>query len=417
MLPTTQKPPTASTNLANSHGATKQAQSRRSFLKAALGSSLSAAAVASAGASTALATTVPAFAPTIIARQSKPNKLKLTFKPYTLELKHTFTVALNTRTTTPVVLTQIQYGEGSNAVVGYGEASMPPYLGETQESVMAFLSRVDLGVYESPFQLEKILSDIDSIMSDNTAAKASIDIALHDLVGKLMGQPLYNVFGYDRTATPLTSFTIGIDKPEVVRQKVKEADEFKVLKVKLGRDNDKEMIDTIRSVTDKPLYADANQGWRDKMKAVEMLHWLKEKNVVLLEQPMPKDWLDENAWVTEHSPIPVIADESCKRLAQVAKLKGAYHGINIKLMKSTGLREAVKMIALARGLNMKVMIGCMTETSCGITAAAHLTPAVDWADLDGALLIKNDAFKGMTVAAGRITLPAPDRAGLGIVPV
>jgi L-alanine-DL-glutamate epimerase-like enolase superfamily enzyme len=375
---------------------------KRSFLASVLGS-----------ASASVLAPQLAF-PNIIARPSAPNKLKLSFKPYTLDLKHAFTVAVNTRTTTPVVLVQVQYGEGANAVVGYGEASMPPYLGETQESVMAFLSRIDLSKYESPFELERILGDIDAIMSDNTAAKAAVDIALHDLIGKLMGQPLYNILGYERDKTPVTSFTIGIDKPDVVRQKVKEATEYKLLKVKLGRDNDKEMIETIRSVTDKPIITDANQGWKDKLYAVEMLHWLKEKGVQMIEQPMPKDLVDDNAWITEHSPIPVIADESCKRLAQVAKLKGVYHGINIKLMKCTGVREANKMIALARGLGMKVMIGCMTETSCGITAASHLSPMVDWADMDGALLIKNDAFKGMTVVNGKITLPTG--AGLGVLP-
>lgn len=360
----------------------------------------------------AASTLIPSVAfPNIIARPASPKKLKLTFKPYTLELKHVFTVAVSTRTTTPVVLTQIEY----DGVVGYGEASMPPYLGETQESVMAFLSRVDLSKYENPFELERILGDVDAITSDNTAAKASVDIALHDLVGKIMGQPLYNIFGYEKDKTPMTSFTIGIDKPDVVRQKVKEAEEYKVLKVKLGRDNDKEMIETIRSVTNKPLTADANQGWKDKFQALDMIHWLKDKNVLFVEQPMHKDMVDDNAWITEHSPIPIITDEACKRFGQVAKMKGVYHGINIKLMKCTGLREANKMIALARGLGMKVMIGCMTETSCGITAAAHLTPAVDWADMDGALLIKNDAFKGMTVVNGKIVLP--EKPGIGIVPV
>jgi L-alanine-DL-glutamate epimerase-like enolase superfamily enzyme len=380
---------------------------KRAFLSASLGTAAS---------SLLASTPVPTLAfANIIARPAQPNKLKLSFKPYTLDLKHTFTVAVNTRTTTPVVLVQVQYGDGASAVVGYGEASMPPYLGETQESAMAFLARIDLAKYENPFELERILGDIDAIMSDNTAAKAAVDIALHDLVGKLMGQPLYNMLGYERDKTPVTSFTVGIDKPDVVRQKVKEAAEYKLLKVKLGRDNDREMIETIRSVTDKPIITDANQGWKDKLYAVEMLHWLKEKGVQMIEQPMPKDLVDDNAWITEHSPIPVIADESCKRLAQVAKLKGVYHGINIKLMKCTGVREANKMIALARGLGMKVMIGCMTETSCGITAASHLSPMVDWADMDGALLIKNDAFRGMTVVNGKITLP--DRAGLGILPI
>ena len=198
-------------------------------------------------------------------------KLKLTYKPYILELKHVFTVAASSRTTTPVVLTEVEY----NGVTGYGEASMPPYLGESHESVTNFLSKVDLSKYDNVFELESILEDIDKIDKGNTAAKASVDIALHDLVGKLLNQPWYNIWGIDKEKTPYTSFTIGIDKPDVVRQKTKEASEFKVLKVKLGIENDKEMVETIRSVTDTPLTVDVNQGWKDKNHALEMVSILK----------------------------------------------------------------------------------------------------------------------------------------------
>ena len=247
---------------------------------------------------------------------------------------------------------------------------------------------------------------------DNKAAKASVDIALHDLIGKLMNQPWYNIWGYDKSKTPFTSFTIGIDTPDVVRQKVKEAEEFKILKVKLGLDNDKEMIETIRSVTDKPLVTDVNQGWKDRNHALEMIHWLKERGVEFIEQPMAKENIDDHAWLTERSPIPIIADEAIQRLPDVMKAYGAYHGINIKLMKSTGMREAQKMLNLARGLGMKVMIGCMTETSCAISAAAQLSPMVDWADLDGALLISNDAFEGTKVIDGKVELS--ELPGIGV---
>jgi L-alanine-DL-glutamate epimerase-like enolase superfamily enzyme len=336
-------------------------------------------------------------------------KMNLTFRPYTLELKHVFTIATNSRTTTPVVLTEIEF----NGVVGYGEASLPPYLGESHESVQAFLSNVDLTKYEHPFDLETILHDVDSLAAHNPAAKASVDIALHDLVGKLMNQPWYNIWGYDKKKTPYTSFTIGIDSPEVVRQKTKEAEEFKILKVKLGRETDKEMIETIRSVTDKPITSDVNQGWTNKEKALEMVHWLKEHGVVMVEQPMPKERIDDLAWLTERSPIPIIGDEGVQRLGDVKNAVGVYHGINIKLMKSTGMREAQKMLTLARSLGMKVMIGCMTETSCAISAASHLSPLVDWADLDGALLIKNDIFDGTKIIDGKVTLM--DRPGIGVI--
>jgi len=327
-------------------------------------------------------------------------RMKLSYKPYTLELKHVFTVATYSRTTTPVVLTEIVY----DGFTGYGEASMPPYLGESHQTVTEFLSKVNLEKYDNVFDLENILHDIDLIAPGNCAAKASIDIALHDLVGKLLNQPWYNIWGYDKEKTPYTTFTIGIDTPDVVRQKVKEAAEFKIIKVKLGKDNDKEMIETIRSVTDLPLTTDVNQGWKDKNKALDMIHWLKEKNVVFVEQPMPKEQVDDMAWLTENSPLPTIGDESVQRLSDVPKAHGVFSGINIKLMKCTGMREANKMILLARSLGMKVMIGCMTETSCAISAASHLSPMVDWADLDGALLIKNDVFEGTKVIDGKVSL-------------
>jgi len=274
---------------------------------------------------------------------------------------------------------------------------------------------VDLGKYENPFELENILHELDSLAPHNTAAKASVDIALHDLVGKLMGQPWYRIWGYDETRTPYTSFTIGIDTPEVVRQKTKEAEEYKVLKVKLGRNTDKEMIEAIRSVTDKPITGDVNQGWTNKEQALDMLHWLKEHGVVMVEQPLPKERIDDSAWLTERSPLPIIGDEGVQRLADVRNAAGVYHGINIKLMKSTGMREAQNMLALARSLGMKVMIGCMTETSCAISAASHLSPMADWADLDGALLIKNDVFDGTKIIGGKVTLM--DRPGIGAVKV
>jgi len=339
---------------------------------------------------------------------SGKGRLVLRYKPYTLDLKHAFTLSTSSRTTTPVVLTEIEY-EG---IIGYGEASMPPYLGESHETVQRFLSKVDLSKFDDPFDMENILNYIDLLAPDNRAAKASVDIALHDLVGKIMKQPWYKIWGYDPTKTPNTSFTIGIDTEEMIRQKVKEADPYLLLKVKLGRDTDKMMINTIRQVTDKPICVDINQGWKDKKFALDMAFWLKEKGVIFLEQPMPKEQVDDNAWLTEHSPLPTIGDESVQRLGDVLKAYKVYNGINIKLMKSTGMREAHKMLTLARALDMKVMIGCMTETSCAISAAAQLAPMTDWADLDGALLTKNDVYKGMQIVKGKVTLN--DLPGIGI---
>lgn len=345
-----------------------------------------------------------------INKQGAAPKMKMRFFPYELQLRHVFTVATYSRTTTPDVQVEIEY----DGIIGYGEASMPPYLGQTVKSVLAFLQKVDLGQFSDPFQLEDILAYVDSLSSGDTAAKAAVDIALHDLVGKLLQAPWYRIWGLDKEKAPSTTFTIGIDTADVVRKKTEECAElYNILKVKLGRDNDKEMIKTIRSVTDLPIAVDANQGWKDRQHALDMIHWLKEQGIVMVEQPMPKEQLDDIAWVTQQSPLPVFADESVQRLKDVPSLKGAFTGINIKLMKCTGMREAWKMLTLARALDMKVMVGCMTETSCACSAAAQLSPAVDFADLDGNLLISNDRFKGMEVVGGKITLS--DLPGIGVV--
>jgi L-Ala-D/L-Glu epimerase len=339
----------------------------------------------------------------------KNQRMVLQYRPYELHLQHVFTLATSSRTVTPGVQTEIKYGK----FTGYGEASMPPYLGESVESVTNFLKLVDLSSFESPFLLEDILIYIESLAPGNHAAKASVDIALHDLIGKLINQPWYRIWGLNPAKTPNTSFTIGIDKPDIVRQKVKEAAPFKILKVKLGQKNDKEMIETVRSETDKPICVDVNQGWTDKSMVLDMIHWLNEKGVVFVEQPMPKEMADDIAWVTSRSPLPVIADEAIQTAADIKKVHGVYSGINVKLMKCGGLHAAHTLISVARALDMKVMIGCMTETSCAVTAAAQLSPLVDWADLDGNLLINNDIFDGLKINDGKIILP--DRPGIGVI--
>lgn len=342
-------------------------------------------------------------------------RMMLRFYPYELKLRHVFTVATYSRSTTPDVQVELEY----DGIIGYGEASMPPYLQKelgTPESVIAFLKRVQdvITDFTDPFQIEDILAYIDSMSEGDAAAKAAVDIALHDLVGKMLQAPWYKIWGLNKEKTPSTTYTIGIDTPDMVRKKTEEcAAKFNILKVKLSGDNDKEMIETIRSVTDLPIAVDANQGWEDRQYALDMIHWLQEHGVVMVEQPMSKNRHDDIAWITQQSPLPIFADESVQRLKDVAALKGVFSGINIKLMKCTGMREAWKMVTLARALDMKVMVGCMTETSCAISAAAQFSPAVDFADLDGSLLISNDRFKGMEVIKGKITLT--DLPGIGVI--
>jgi L-alanine-DL-glutamate epimerase-like enolase superfamily enzyme len=323
--------------------------------------------------------------------------MTLTYQPYELELKHPFTIAKFSRTSTPLMLVQIEH-EGHT---GYGEASMVPYMGESHASAAAFLSKVDTAQLKYPFHFAAIINYLDSITPGNPAIKAAIDIALHDLEGKLLNKPCWQLTGSDPALMPFTSFTIGIDTPEIIIKKVKEAEGFKVIKVKLGRDDDKELIKTIRSVTDVPLYADANQGWTDRKKSLDLIYWLQEQGVMLIEQPMLKTDMDGNAWLTENSPIAIIGDEAVQRLPDVAKAKGVYHGINIKLMKSAGMYEAHQMIIKARELDLKVLIGCMSETSCATLAAAALAPQCDWADIDGPFLTKNNPYKNPDFADGK----------------
>ena len=342
---------------------------------------------------------------------TKTGRMKLSYMPYELKLRHAFNLAKYSRTTTPDVQVQIEL----DGIVGYGEASMPPYLGESIESVTKFLSKVDLSQFNDPFKMEEILAYVDALEPENRAAKASVDIALHDLVGKLMGQPWYKIWGLSIDKIPQSSFTIGIDTPEVVKQKIKEADDYKVIKIKLGLDNDKEMIDIIRQCTDRPICVDANRGWKTKEQAMEVIEYLADKNCLFIEQPMMEDKLDDTAWIRERSPIPIIADEVFHRLPDIVKLKDYYDGINIKLMKSTGMSEAYKMVTLARAFGMKIMCGCMTETSCAIAAAAQLSPLIDWTDLDGNVLIADDIFSGVKVIDGRVT--PSDAPGIGVTPI
>ena len=298
---------------------------------------------------------------------------------------------------------------------------MPPYLGESIQSVCAFLDRVDLSTFNDPLRTDDILSyvmhlDDDEPGAHNFAAKAAIDIALHDLVGQILGQPLWRLFGLTPERCTYTTYTIGIDTPEVVKQKVREVEgRFGRLKVKVGVEGDRELIKSIREVSDLPLTVDANQGWTSVEEALRQIEWLQAQGVIMVEQPLPKHNLEGLRWLAERSPLPIILDESVQGPEDVVRLKGCCHGINIKLMKCGGLAPARLMVQLARMQGMQVMLGCMTETTCAVTAAAQLAPCADYLDLDGNLLISNDPFRGgMQVIDGRVTLQSAP--GLGLVP-
>lgn len=335
--------------------------------------------------------------------------MNLSFSPFDLALKHTFTISRSSRDTQPIVLVELEH-EG---IVGYGEAAPSGRYGEDGDTVQAFLHKVDLSSFRDPFQLESILDYVDGIDKGNTSAKAAVDIALHDWIGKKVNLPLYRYWGLEKEKAPVTSFTIGIDKPEVIRQKVREAEEYPVLKIKLGGPNDEEIMKTIRGVTKKTLRVDANEGWKTREVALEKIRWLEQEGVEFVEQPMPAGDLAGTAWLRERVGIPLIADENSIRLHDVPQLKDVFHGINIKLMKCTGLREGMKMIHTARACGLKIMAGCMVESSVAISAAAQLSPLLDYADLDGAVLTRNDPFDGVQIVDGKLVLP--DRPGIGAV--
>lgn len=334
--------------------------------------------------------------------------MKLTYQPFQLLLKHTFAIAGHSRASTPIMLVQVEHG----GFIGYGEASMVPYLGESLQTASDFLSKVNTARFKYPFDFAAIHTYLDGIAIGNTAIKAAIDIALHDLDGKLQSKPCWQLFNSDPALMPPTSYTIGIDAPEIMAKKADEALGFDVIKVKLGSADDKERITAIRAVTDVPLYVDVNQGWTDREQALAMAWWLFEQGVVLMEQPIPKQDIEGNAWLTERSPIPVIGDEAVQRLVDVEKAVDVYHGINIKLMKCGGMHEAKLMIDKARQLGLKVLIGCMSETSCATLAAAALAPQTDWADIDGPFLTTNNPYAMPAFVDGKYILG--DEAGLGL---
>jgi L-alanine-DL-glutamate epimerase-like enolase superfamily enzyme len=326
-----------------------------------------------------------------------------------LNLRHTWTTTMSSSQYRDTLY--VAYAR--DGITGHGEGAPIVRYHEDAESARKAVESVRaLLLSANPMQFAKVMAEVFRRVPGEWAGKAAIDIALMDWVGQKLGIPLYTYFGLDPKDAPLTTFSIGIDTPEITKQKTREAADFPILKVKVGLATDEPTIEAVRSVTKKPLRVDANEGWKDKEEAVRKINWLEKMGVEFIEQPMPAEMIEETRWVHDRVHIPIIADEACERASDIPKLKGAYDGVNVKLDKSGGMLEAYRMIQVAKALGMKTMLGCMVSSSVAVTAAAHLSPLVDYADLDGNLLISNDPFRGVLVEKGKLVLPKG--AGLGL---
>ena len=335
---------------------------------------------------------------------------KVEWKTKKLTLKHAWTIARNTSTYKEYAFVRLE----KDGIYGLGEAAHNSRYGETLESTIATIEKARPILEKfNPWHFVDLGYEIQNVTEGQTAAKAALDMAVLDWIGKTLDMPLYQYLGLDPKKAPQTTFSIGIDTMEVVKQKVREAEPYPLLKIKMGKDNDEEIMAAVRSVTDKTLRVDANEGWKDKETALRKIEWLAKNGVDLVEQPMPAEMIEETAWVRERSPIPIIADEAVKSSRDIPRLAGAYDGINIKIDKAGGLQEALRMIWMARSLELKIMLGCMVASSLSITAAAQISPLVDYPDLDGNLLLANDPFDGVKVKDGWLILP--NRPGLGVV--
>jgi L-alanine-DL-glutamate epimerase-like enolase superfamily enzyme len=334
--------------------------------------------------------------------------LRLSFEVLEIRTTHPFTIARGTSDAYRRVWVRLTDADGAE---GWGEADPSAYYGETADTVVAALARLEPVLPAGPFDLESAEAAMLATLPGDPSARVAVSAALHDLAGKRLGAPLWKLWGLDPAKAPRSSFTIGLDTPDMVRAKVREAAAYPILKIKVGTPDDAAMLRAVRDVTDKPLRVDANGGW-SAQEAIARLPLLEEMGVELVEQPVAAGDLAGLAAVHRASRLPIVADESCKVAADIPALAGVVDGISIKLAKCGSLREALRMIAVARAHRLSVMVGCMIETSLGITAAAHFTPLLDLVDLDGAALLAHDPFVGASIDGGRITLPTAP--GLGV---
>jgi len=333
--------------------------------------------------------------------------LHIDAKPVDLRLSTPFRIARGVQNTSSNVIVQIQYNEH----VGYGEAAPDEYYGENQETVLACISTFAGNLGDDPFLIEDIMSHLDHLIRLNPAAKAAVDMALYDLVGKMLNVPVYKLLGLNPKHTPHTSFTLGIDTSDNMAKKALLARDYPILKVKVGTKHDLDNLKAIREVSTATIRVDANTAWTPK-EAIKMINALAPYGIEFVEQPTSPRNLDGLRLIRDNVPVLIIADESCVTIEDIPRLAECVDGVNFKLMKSNGITNVLKMIHVARAHNLRVMIGCMIESSLAITAAAHLTPLVDYADLDGHLLIDNDPYEGVKVANGKLMLP--NTPGLGV---
>ena len=326
-----------------------------------------------------------------------------------LQLRHTWKTTMSSSQYRDTIFARVT----SDGVTGVGEgAPIVRYHENAEDGAKAIAEILPTLQHANLWQFEKLMDRISRSIDGQFAAKAALDVALMDWIGQKMNVPLYRLFGLDEWDAPVTTFSIGIDTPEITKQKVREAEAFPVLKIKVGLESDEATIEAVRSVTQKPLRVDANEGWKDKEEAVRKINWLETQGVEFVEQPMPAEMIEETKWVRKRVHLPLIADEAAVNAYAIPRLAEAYDGVNVKLDKCGGIQQALRMIYVAKSLDMKTMLGCMVSSSVSVTAAAHLSPLVDYADLDGNLLIANDPYSGVKVEKGKLVLP--DGPGLGV---
>ena len=339
---------------------------------------------------------------------SPSGPLALTVKIYELKLKQAWGLSRGTWTIRRNAFVRIE----KDGLVGIGEAAPIARYDETAESAAAFIERARPVLERDLSEFALRSAEIAALAPGEHAGKAALDMAILDWAAKRLGVPVWTLFGLDGERPVQTTYSIGIDEVPVMQQKLREAPEFGVYKIKVGTPADRKIIEGIREVTDKPLLTDANEGWKTKEEALEMINWMADRGVVLVEQPLPADRLEDQGWLKERARIPLFADECLIRPSDLPRIAPYFHGVNVKVMKCGGVQEAVRLAGMARALGLRLMIGCMIETSLGISAAAAVAQLFDHADLDGNLLISNDPFRGVQVEGDRLFLS--DLPGIGV---